>query len=70
MPKRTRIAIAVAGFLGSTAAILAMNTTGPIPASAHEDHGSFSAGEPGDPKKPARTITAPKQPRRAAERRS
>ena len=56
MPKRTRIAIAVAGFLGSTAAILAMNTTGPISASAHEDHGSFSAGEPGDPKKPARTI--------------
>jgi uncharacterized cupredoxin-like copper-binding protein len=23
---------------------------------AHEDHGHFSAGEPGDPKKPARTI--------------
>ncbi len=23
---------------------------------AHEDHGKFSAGEPGDPKKPARTI--------------
>ncbi|SRR5712691_1433376 len=24
--------------------------------SAHEDHGHFSAGEPGDPKKPARTV--------------
>jgi uncharacterized cupredoxin-like copper-binding protein len=23
---------------------------------AHEDHGSFSAGEPGDPKKPARIV--------------
>jgi plastocyanin len=25
-------------------------------ASAHEDHGTFSAGQPGDPKKPARII--------------
>ena len=25
-------------------------------ASAHEDHGNFSAGEPGDPKKPARVV--------------
>jgi uncharacterized cupredoxin-like copper-binding protein len=25
-------------------------------ARAHEDHGHFSAGEPGDPKKPARTV--------------
>jgi uncharacterized cupredoxin-like copper-binding protein len=24
---------------------------------AHEDHGTFSAGQPGDPKKPARTVT-------------
>jgi len=56
MPKRRRVAIAVAGLLGSTAAILAMNTTMPIPASAHEDHGRLSAGEPGDPKKPARAI--------------
>jgi uncharacterized cupredoxin-like copper-binding protein len=30
----------------------------PVPGFAHEghDHGSFSAGEPGDPKKPARVI--------------
>ena len=27
-----------------------------MPAFAHEHHGSYSAGEPGDPKKPARTI--------------
>jgi uncharacterized cupredoxin-like copper-binding protein len=27
-----------------------------LPTRAHEDHGTFSAGEPGDPKKPARTI--------------
>jgi uncharacterized cupredoxin-like copper-binding protein len=26
-------------------------------AHAHEDHGTFSAGQPGDPKKPARTVT-------------
>jgi uncharacterized cupredoxin-like copper-binding protein len=25
-------------------------------AHAHEDHGTFSAGQPGDPKKPARTV--------------
>jgi uncharacterized cupredoxin-like copper-binding protein len=27
-----------------------------LPAQAHEDHGKFSAGRPGDPDKPARTI--------------
>ena len=27
-----------------------------VPAQAHEDHGKFSAGQPGDPKKSARTI--------------
>jgi uncharacterized cupredoxin-like copper-binding protein len=27
-----------------------------VPAQAHEDHGKFSAGQPGDPAKPARTI--------------
>jgi uncharacterized cupredoxin-like copper-binding protein len=26
-------------------------------AHAHENHGTFSAGQPGDPKKPARTVT-------------
>jgi uncharacterized cupredoxin-like copper-binding protein len=56
MPKSMRIAIAIAGLLEATAATLAMNTLLPMPASAHEDHGSFSAGEPGDPKKPARVI--------------
>jgi uncharacterized cupredoxin-like copper-binding protein len=28
----------------------------PGPGRAHEGHGHFSAGEPGDPKKPARTV--------------
>jgi len=56
MQKCMRIAIAIAGLLEATAATLAMNTLLPMPAAAHEDHGSFSAGEPGDPKKPARVI--------------
>jgi uncharacterized cupredoxin-like copper-binding protein len=56
MAKRTPIAIAVAVSLTATAAILATDIAMPIPASAHEDHGSFSAGEPGNPKKPARVV--------------
>ena len=47
---------AVGILLASSAAILATDVAMPIPASAHEDHGRFSAGQPGDPKKPARTI--------------
>jgi uncharacterized cupredoxin-like copper-binding protein len=34
------------------ATVVAMTT----PASAHKDHGRFSAGEPGDPTKPARVV--------------
>src|SRR6266704_1741396 len=46
---RVRVtAAAIAFLLTSSAAITA--------ASAHEDHGTFSAGEPGDPKKPARIV--------------
>jgi|SRR5262249_10387852 len=56
MLKRTRIVIAVGALLIPIAAILAMDVAAPIPASAHEDHGNFSAGEPGDPKKPARVV--------------
>jgi uncharacterized cupredoxin-like copper-binding protein len=41
-------AAAVALMLTATAAVTA--------ASAHEDHGAFSAGKPGDPKKPARLV--------------
>src|SRR5262249_17023389 len=55
-PKRTRIAIAVGALLTSTAAMLAVHIAMPSLASAHEDHGSFSAGRPGDPKKPARVV--------------
>jgi len=56
MPKHARIAIAAAAFLGLSLTILAVTDTMSIPASAHEVHARFSAGEPGDPKKPARTI--------------
>ena len=56
MPKRTAIAVAVGALLTSSVAILAADVAMPIPASAHEDHGNFSAGEPGDPKKPARVV--------------
>ena len=40
----------------AAAALLTAATTALIPAHAHEKHVVFSAGEPGDPKKPARTI--------------
>jgi uncharacterized cupredoxin-like copper-binding protein len=42
----------VALSVGLIAALLALQA----PAPAHEDHPSFAAGEPGNPKKPARTI--------------
>ena len=56
MLKRAAVLTAVGVLLTSTTAFLATDIGTPIPAVAHEDHGSFSAGEPGDPKKPARTI--------------
>src|SRR5262249_19597515 len=56
MPKLTGLVAAVGLVLTSTAAILATQIAMPRPASAHEDHGHFSAGQPGDPKKPARVI--------------
>jgi uncharacterized cupredoxin-like copper-binding protein len=56
MPKGTRLAAAVGLLLTSTAAMLAMQIAMPSPASAHEDHGRFSAGRPGDPAKPARIV--------------
>jgi uncharacterized cupredoxin-like copper-binding protein len=48
--------VAAGILLISGAAILPTNIAKPNLASAHEDHGHFSAGEPGDPKKPARVI--------------
>jgi len=48
--------IAAGVLLTWSAAILPLAVTMPFPASAHEDHGHFSAGEPGDPKKPARVV--------------
>jgi len=46
--------------LGAATALLAISFAVdvglPGTSRAHEDHGHFSAGEPGDPKKPARTV--------------
>jgi uncharacterized cupredoxin-like copper-binding protein len=54
---KPRYIIAAAGLvLTSATAILATNIAMAVSASAHEDHGTFSAGEPGDPNKPARVI--------------
>ena len=38
------------------AAVLLLTTSAVSIALAHENHGAFSAGEPGDPKKSARVI--------------
>src|SRR5262249_51040385 len=56
MPQLTGLVAAVGALLTATAAILATHIAMPRPASAHEDHGHFSAGEPGGPKKPARVV--------------
>src|SRR5215472_3213222 len=56
MPKHTSLISAVGLFVRSSAALLATGVAMTTPASAHEDHGRFSAGEPGDPKKPARVV--------------
>jgi len=48
MSRATLTAAAVAFVLTSAAAVTST--------SAHEDRGNFSAGEPGDPKKPARVV--------------
>jgi uncharacterized cupredoxin-like copper-binding protein len=46
----------VGGALMSAAAILAIDIAVQLPTSAHEQHATFSAGEPGDPSKPARVV--------------
>jgi uncharacterized cupredoxin-like copper-binding protein len=56
MAKASRIVAAVGLLLTSTAAVLVTDIATAFPASAHEDHGHFSAGEPGDPHKPARVV--------------
>ena len=56
MSKPRRIIAAAGLALASATAVLAMNIATAVSASAHEDHGTFSAGEPGDPNKPARVI--------------
>src|SRR6516165_7527236 len=54
MLKYTRSFTALGVLLTASAAILTTGVAMPLPASAHEDHGRFSAGEPGDPNEPAR----------------
>jgi uncharacterized cupredoxin-like copper-binding protein len=56
MLTRAGFLTAVGVLLTSTTAFLVTNVGAPISAVSHENHGHFSAGEPGDPKKPARTI--------------
>jgi uncharacterized cupredoxin-like copper-binding protein len=56
MLKRAAVLTVVGVLLTSATAFLATDIGPSIPAIAHENHGHFSAGEPGDPKKPARTI--------------
>jgi uncharacterized cupredoxin-like copper-binding protein len=56
MPKHAGNITGAAILLMASAAILTTGVAMPLPASAHEDHGRFSAGEPGDPKKPARIV--------------
>src|SRR5262249_60646098 len=51
MPKLPGLVAAVGLVLTSTAAILATHIAMPRPASAHEDHGHFSAGGPAGPTK-------------------
>jgi uncharacterized cupredoxin-like copper-binding protein len=46
----------VGAVLMGAAVILASDAVLPLPAFAHEQHATFSAGEPGDPSKPARVV--------------
>jgi uncharacterized cupredoxin-like copper-binding protein len=57
MRKHVCLATVAGIVLASAAAFLTTDLGTPVPAAAHEGHAHFSAGEPGDPKKPARTVT-------------
>jgi uncharacterized cupredoxin-like copper-binding protein len=53
---RSACSVTAAALLGAVL-VLAATIALPRPAAAHKAHTSFSAGEPGNPKRPARTIT-------------
>jgi uncharacterized cupredoxin-like copper-binding protein len=53
---RSACSVTAAALLGAVL-VLAATIALPRPAAAHKTHTSFSAGEPGNPKRPARTIT-------------
>src|SRR5262245_63568312 len=46
-------------FTVAVVTVLLFAVTPLVSAQAHEDHAKFSAGQPGDPNKPARTIQVP-----------
>jgi uncharacterized cupredoxin-like copper-binding protein len=56
MPKRADVLTAIGVLLISPAAFMATHIGAPVSAVAHENHGYFSAGEPGNPEKPARIV--------------
>jgi uncharacterized cupredoxin-like copper-binding protein len=45
-----------AAVLGAVVAVVIAAPGSMVPGLAHDDHATFSAGEPGDPKKPARVV--------------
>jgi len=51
----------IAGLGRLLAALFSSELPTPVNVYAHEGHEHFSAGEPGDPKKPARTINIARQ---------
>ena len=56
MLKHARVFTAGGILLTASAALSPTDIAVIAVASAHEDHGTFSAGQPGDPKKPARPV--------------
>jgi len=56
--RRSLILTSAGALLFGAASSFLTGVIAPVPGLAHEghDHGAFSAGEPGDPKKPARVI--------------
>jgi uncharacterized cupredoxin-like copper-binding protein len=52
----SKLVRSVGGALMAVAAMLSSDVVLSSPASAHEQHGQFAAGEPGDTSKPARVV--------------
>jgi len=54
--RKTSILAPIAVLMSAAAIVLVAGVAVPVIGLAHEDHGNFSAGEPGDPKKSARIV--------------